>query len=56
MRWENVHDHLFSPEEGIADEFARSQRYRLLAVCHDERLVRVSVLLGKFGLSVTWIN
>lgn len=28
------HDHLLSTEEGIADEFACAQRYRLLSVCH----------------------
>lgn len=30
----NIHDHLLSTEERVADEFARAQRYGLLAVCH----------------------
>lgn len=30
----DVHDHLLSTEERIADEFARAQRYGLLTVCH----------------------
>ena len=28
------HDHLLPTEKGIADEFARAQRYGLLSVCH----------------------
>lgn len=31
---EHSHDHLLSTEEGIADEFARAKRHRLLSVCH----------------------
>ena len=30
----DIHDHLLSTEERVADEFARAQRYGLLAICH----------------------
>jgi hypothetical protein len=34
MQKANLHDHLLTAEEGIADEFARAQRDGLLTVCH----------------------